>query len=325
VRSLGVNTPAHFIKSVCAQLVADAGLPYVQLPRQSTEDGAFLLKLMKEAAAKIAPEPLVIAIDALDEVAEGSESDGANILFLPKTLPDNVYIVMTRRNVDVPFITLSHIETLDMMKRPKENRDDVEAFLKRAAERPELRSWIERHPKQGDEPFTPARFVEQLATLSENNFMYLRYVLPEIERGAYRTLNADRLPTGLQGYYEDHWGVMGMTEKPLPRGKILILYVLCEVRHPVSCHMIAEYVAAPAIDDLAVQEVLDEWKQFLTRYKSAVEVTYSIYHASFRDFLHRKDVMVAAGTSLPDINRLISRSLLEGLYGDDGPIADEPC
>jgi hypothetical protein len=315
VRSLGVNTATHFLRSVCAQLIVDAGLPYPQLPSEAVKDGAFLSRLMKEAAEQIESGPLVIAIDALDEVEEGEQSRGANILFLPKTLPDNVYVVMTRRKAEVPLVTLSSIETLDMMEHPEENRDDAVAFLERAAERPELRSWIERHPKQGDQPFTRERFVHQLATLSENNFMYLHYVLPEIERGDYSTLDADQLPSGLQGYYDDHWRLMGMRAQPLPRAKILILYVLCEVRHPISRRMIADCLAAQGIDDLAVQGVLDQWQQFLTRHASSTEATFSVYHASFRDFLHRKDVMEAAATTLPDIHRLISQDLLAGLYG----------
>ena len=319
VRSLGVNTAAHFLRSVCAQLIVDAELPYAHLPRQMLEDGAFLNQLLKEAAEKIAPEPLVIAIDALDEVDEDEGVRGANILFLPKTLPDNVYIVMTQRKADVRLVTLSAIEKLDMMTRPKENRDDVVAFLGQAANRPKLRDWIAQHPKQGDQPFSRERFVEQLATLSGNNFMYLRYVLPEIERGAYDKLEADQLPSGLEGYYDEHWSLMGMREKPLPHEKILILYVLCEVRHPISRRMIAECLAGEGVGDVEVQGVLDQWQQFLTRFASAGDATYSIYHASFRDFLHRKDVIDAAGTSLPDIHRLIGQDLHARLYGGAAP------
>ena len=161
-------------------------------------------------------------------------------------------------------------------------------------------------------------FVSQLAGLSENNFMYLRYVLPEIERGAYKSLGIDRLPAGLEGYYDDHWRLMGMTAKPLPRVKILIVYVLCEVRQSVSRTLISQLTTTEKmpVDEFAVQEVLDEWTQFLTEHDAAKPTTYSVYHASFRDFLHRKDIIIAAGVTIPDINGLIAGNLWKSLYGE---------
>src|SRR5215510_3889815 len=122
--------------------------------------------------------------------------------------------------------------------------------------------------------------------------MYLRYVLPDIERGAYHDLGVERLPTGLQGYYEDHWQHMGMTARPLPRAKIKIVYVLAEVRQPVALRQIASFADE---DALTVQEVLDAWDQFLHEQPIDGATHYSVYHTSFRDFLHRKDIVQAAG------------------------------
>jgi hypothetical protein len=318
VRSLGINTAGQFIQSVCAQLVAEADLPYTTLPSQATEDGAFLLKVIEEAAQKLSPDRLLIAIDALDEVDVTTHPPGANILFLPGTLPNGVYVVMTRRQVDLPFVALSPQRTLNMMEYRSENRNDVETYLTRAVVRPSLRAWIDAQPlKANAKTFTERDFVQQLATLSDNNFMYLRYVLPEIEDGAYKTLGIDRLPAGLEGYYNDHWRLMGMAAKPLPRVKIRIVYILCEVRQPVSRALISQFAsnADMQIDELTVQEVLEDWAQFLTKHTATQPVTYNIYHASFRDFLHRKDIVIAAGVTIPGINGLIVDNLWEGLFG----------
>lgn len=102
VRSLGISTAEQFLQSVCAQLVADAGLAHAVLPAHATRGGAFLLTLLAEAKQQLPPgEPLVIAVDALDEVDNAGEPDGANLLFLPPVLPDGVYFVMTSRSIDL--------------------------------------------------------------------------------------------------------------------------------------------------------------------------------------------------------------------------------
>jgi len=61
-----------------------------------------------------------------------------------------------------------------------------------------------------------------------------------------------------------------------------------------------------------VQEVLDEWEQFLRKEQVNDETYYSIYHSSFRDFLYRKDIVQAAGVTLQGINALIADNLTQG-------------
>lgn len=305
-RALGVTGASQFLQNVCAQLIADAGLSYPALPSEATRDGAFLLELLREAG-----EPLVITVDALDEVDASMHPDGANVLFLPPTLPDGVHFVMTRRNADVPLMTHSPVEVLDLLAHPAENRADVETYLRHALERPALRSWVAARGH------TNADFVVTLADLSENNFMYLHHVLPELEHGAYRDLTIDRLPAGLVGYYDDHWRHMGMTTKPLPRLKLRIIYVLCEARQPLSRKLLTDFAGDAELpaDELQVQEVLDDWRQFLLDDLTPEYTRYSLYHASFREFLHRKDIVQAAGVTIERVNALIADNLWSSVFG----------
>jgi hypothetical protein len=254
----------------------------------------------------------VIAIDALDEVDTSTQSEGANILFLPATLPDGVYFVMTRRNADVSLMTRAPQQLLDLTTYPAENRADVEAYLWNALSGHALRAWV------ADHELTDPDFVTTLADLSESNFMYLHYVLPELETGTYKNLSPDRLPSGLQNYYEDHWRRMGMTATPLPRTRIRIIYILCEARQPISRQLLSELATDDEmqIDELAVQEVLDEWRQFLRAQHDGDQARYALYHASFGDFLHRKDIVRAAGTTIEGINELIASALWQ-LVPDD--------
>jgi hypothetical protein len=314
VRALGITSAAQFLQDICAQIIADAQLSYPSLPVDATKDGAFFSRLLQEAARRLGPgERLVIAIDALDEADTISHPAGANILFLPNTLPDGVYFVMTRRHVDIPFVVQAPQEIFDLMAYPAQNRSDVELYLVRAVERPGLRAWVARQGLTGD------AFVARLAALSESNFMYLRYVLPEIENGQYQNLSIEGLPSGLAGYYDDHWRRMGMTAKPLPRAKIRIVYILSEVRQPVSRRLISEFATDQTmqVDDLTVQEVLDEWRQFLHEQPGQEDIRYSVYHASFRDFLNRKDIVRAAGVTIKAINALIADNLWKDLFGSN--------
>jgi hypothetical protein len=145
--------------------------------------------------------------------------------------------------------------------------------------------------------------------------MYLRYVLPEIESGAYQDLNKiENLPQGLEQYYYQHWQHMGMTAKPLPRIKIKIVYVLAEALQPVSCKLISELAGE---DGLTVQEVLDDWEQFLREQRIDGQTRYSIYHASFQDFLHRKEIVQKAGETIARVNARIVDSLTQGLFDDE--------
>jgi hypothetical protein len=309
-RGLGVTNAAQFIQNICAQLIADTGLPYAQLPAKTVQDGTFLLRILQEAKERTPDEQLVIAVDALDEVTDTSRPDGANVLYLPTVLPDGVYFVMTRRDADIPMVTQSPIDELDLKHYPEENRSDIEAYLRKALARPRLRTWLAARP------LAESEFVTVLAGLSENNFMYLLHVLPEIESGAYSDLDIEQLPVGLIGYYDDHWVRMGMTVKPLPRVKLRLIYILSEAGKPLSRQLMSEFATDTAmrIDELDVQEVLDEWQQFLLEDYLERQPRYSVYHSSFRDFLHRKDIVQAAGLTIEGINMLIADNLWSSIF-----------
>lgn len=309
VRAQGLNRASQFLESICTQLIDRYNLPYPTLSPEATQDGNFLAKLLDDISAQLNDgEWLVIAIDALDEVDLLGHTSGANILYLPPLLPRGVYFVMTRRQVSLPFTVHVPQHLLDLMQYRAESRADVEIYLKRAVDQPEIRAWIE------DRDLVLETFITTLTDKSEYNFMYLRYVLQDIERGLYHDLNIENLPAGLKGYYEDHWRRMGMMTKPLPKTKIKIVYILAEVREPVSRNLICDFSDE---DALTVQEVLDEWDQFLHEQQIDSQTRYSVYHASFRDFLHRKDIVQAAGVTIKEINALIADDLWEDLFGDE--------
>jgi len=168
-------------------------------------------------------------------------------------------------------------------------------------------TWIARRG------LTDKAFVETMLKNSGGNFMYLSYVLGDIEGGEYGAWGFGQLPVGLENYYENHWRQMGMATRSLSRTKIKIIYILSAVQKPVSRTLLADFAGE---DELTVQEVLTECRPFLARTEAEGQKRYSLYHESFREFLHRSDVIEAAGMTWQGIHDLISGNLLDGLNGE---------
>ena len=313
-RAEGITDFRQFLESIFAQLKARYRLPYQSVPPDAFGDGAFLSQLVQEAASKSSGgERLVIAVDALDEVDLAVNRPGANILYLPSILPDGVYFVMTKRHLDLPLTVAARRTSYALEQDQEGTVRDVSAYIRSGIRREGIEHWLSARDVSDDD------FVSALVDRSEGNFMYLRYMLPEIGLGVYDDLEIGVLPKGLQGYYDDHWRRMGMLARPLPRMRIRVIYILAEVKQPVSRRLIAQFATdlSLTVDELAVQEVLDDWRQFLhVQHRDAAR--FSLYHASFRDFLHRKDVVQAAGVAVKDINAMIADDLWGSLFGDPG-------
>jgi serine/threonine-protein kinase len=300
VQLQGPNRADQFLESVCNQLIARYQMPYNSLPSNTTLDGEFLGHLLDEVAQRRNGQPVIIAVDALDEVDKASYRRDANILYLPPHLPDGVYFIMTRRRgVEVLLTIYAPNQIISLLDYQIDSQRDVRLYIQnRVDDSGNLRQQIDERQE------TIIIFTDKIADKSENNFMYLRYVLLDIEKGLYKDLSLESFPQGLQGYYDFHWRRMGMTANPLPIEKIKIVYILGEVREPVSRRKICDFSGE---DEYSVQQVLNEWKQFLHELMKQ-EKRYSIYHASFRDFLHQKDILETHPVTLPGIHQLIAEN-----------------
>ncbi|MEG4851151.1 ATP-binding protein [Microcoleus sp. B5-D4] len=306
-QSQGTVKAKQFLENACTQLIQAFKLDYPKLPENATTDGNFLSRLLGEVSAKLGGKKLVFIVDALDEVDRSDHGRGSNVLYLPDALPDNVYFIVSKRPESLP---LPNHQVFDLMQYSAESLADVKLYIdKRTSNSASIQSWINRQNLQREQ------FVAAVAEKSQNNFMYLRYVLNDIDSGKYSDVNLQDLPRELEGYYEKHWARMEMAvrDKELRRRKLKVIYLLTKTRKPVSCDILADFAEEDALD---LQEVLDDWEQFLRR-SSDTPPDYSIYHASFQRFLHRKDVVQKAGVSLRDIEAAISDNLWEDLYGDE--------
>ncbi|MDB9467828.1 hypothetical protein [Dolichospermum circinale] len=304
IRAEGRNRPDVFLRLIRQQLTKRFDL-------QNVENDDLSTLLIKASQKLSASENLVIVIDALDEV---DQDDNGNLLNLPVYLPEKVYLILTRRpyNSDEKRLTLSpdtKYQELDLRAYQDKSNDDVKAYILEFLSLGQYKAGLEKWINQQNDLSKP-KFVDTIAAKSENNFMYLRYVLEAIADGFYQDKQLEQLPAGLQGYYESHWRIMGMTKKPLPKDKIKIIYVMCALKSAVSREMIVKYSQQ---DDLTVQEVLKDWTQFLEEQKTYQPPRYRFYHESFRDFLQRQDIVEAAGISLPEIGAEVANNMDEGL------------
>lgn len=297
----GRNSLEQFLKSIRQQLINR-----YELPNAEADD---LPTLLAKAAQKLPPgEKLVIMVDALDEV---TQEPGGNLLHLPTTLPERVYFILTRRPYTLENKRLSvspgvKMKELDLTEKDYLQliREDIKNYIRLCLyQDPEYKEglikWIEeRHI--GSE-----YFVEKLADKSENNFMYLRYVLPAIADGDYDNLeNLKELPDGLLNYYQNHWERMGMETKEM-RKNAIILYVLVVAGKPITCNSIARITKRNKYEILEVLENKD-WVGLLRRQQLKGETCYTIYHKSFADFLLDKPTLKINEILLDDIQRLLS-------------------
>lgn len=297
----GSNRPEQFLESIRQQLI--------QRYRLTDADNADLPTLLSKISEKFtANERLIIVVDALDEVEQ--EPGAENILYLPKTLPKGIYFLLTRRpyapNKKRLFTEGLKQQELDLTagEYAEFNRVDVKEyirlFVKEDSEHKDaLSEWIK------DRNISSEEFIEQVSVKSDNNFMYLRYVLPGIAQGFYNDLSLQQLPAGLQEYYQIHWERMGMENEP-NRLMVIVLFILVEIGTAITCEIIA---AISQQDECEVEKILDFWWQYLKKREIQGEICHSIYHASFLDFLKGKRELKPSRKIFDEVNQQIANYL----------------
>ncbi|MEG4171730.1 MULTISPECIES: ATP-binding protein [unclassified Microcoleus] len=304
-RSDGIVDAKIFLENACIQLIQGFKLrdKYPQLPENATANGNFLGRLLGEVSATLGGKKLIFVVDALDEVDLSLQSSGSNVLYLPEVLPDNVYFIVSKRPESLP-LPMNH-RVFDLMQYDAESRADTKVYIaKRTSNSASIQNWIASHD------LSLEQFVEAVAEKSQNNFMYLRYVLNDIENGEYRDVSLEDLPRELTGYYGKHWAqMMGREDDPLLEMKVKIIYVISKAREAVSRGWIAKSVGET---DFKVQQVLKKWDSFLRQQQVNGEIRYSTYHNSFREFLAKDETVQSAGVNVEELNRQGMNKRIEG-------------
>ncbi|MEG4490725.1 ATP-binding protein [Microcoleus sp. D3_18_C4] len=306
-RSDGIVDAKTFLENACLQLIDGFKLrdKYRQLPENATANGNFLGRLLGEVSATLGGKKLIFVVDALDEVDLSLQSSGSNVLYLPDVLPDNVYFIVSKRPESLLLPTTKNDRVFDLMQYDAESLEDTKAYIaKRTSNSASIQNWIASHD------LSLEQFVGAVAQKSQNNFMYLRYVLNDIETGEYMDVSLEDLPRELTGYYRKHWAqMMGREDDPLLEMKVKIIYVISKAREAVSRGWIAKSVGET---DFKVQQVLKKWDSFLRQQQVSGESRYSIYHNSFREFLAKDETVQSAGVNVEELNRQGMNNRIEG-------------
>jgi len=318
IRAQTINTTAAFVQNVCAQLIAVYSLPYSSASTENFDHFNLLDRLLRETAAKLQGDKVVIIIDGLDEV--DAVAPGVNPLGLPTVLPEGIIMFVTmRKDTKKPRVDgavefrIDHDSAL--------NTADVRKYLEREVSRLGIRTYI------GSQGIGDAQFIDHMVMKSEGNFIYLRYVIPEIEAGAYKDLALQALPTGLRNYYEDHWDRMRNLDRDAWLGyKLPIVMALTRVKKPVSIDLIAKFSGVE--EHSRIRTVLQDWGQFLHQEVAdddgRPQKRYRIYHESFFDFIAELDEVRdsaeekaarSEGVSISETNKRIADVLWQDLYG----------
>ncbi|MEI7644605.1 MAG: AAA family ATPase [Chloroflexales bacterium] len=314
IRAESNNTTGHFMRHICAQLIATYNLPWVSLPDNIAHDSEFLKTILAAVSAQLkAGERAVLIVDALDEVNHTNLQPGANTLLLPKSLPRNVYVFATSRRDDLTVHLAANcdIQILDIDQNSAENQADIKAYVTTRASRPGIQRYIAAQEIDSE------LFVAHLREKSQGNFMYLRYILPEIERGMYRDLSLAALPSGLQNFYKDHWAYIRQATdgQRWVNETIPVIAAITVTPRPVSVDLLSSY--SGGVDRSRIMQVLDEFDQFLYKepitYDTGPRSCYRFYHASFHDFIAGLDLIAEERIKLTAARKRITDGLLDDI------------
>jgi mRNA-degrading endonuclease toxin of MazEF toxin-antitoxin module len=313
VRAEGIRSPERFLANICSQLIATYELDAKFLPPEATRDSRFLNSLLDKVASRLRPgEKAVILVDALDEADPDTLTPGANPLYLPTILPPGVFMIVTTRREALGLRIECEEQTLDIEQDSQGNVADVREFVESRLAAEGVRAYI------AAQKLDAATFVEEMVARSQGNFMYLRYVLPQIESGVYTNRDLRSLPVGLQNYYEDHWRRMrSRDETDWFDDQLPVLVALTAVREPVSIGLLADF--SKIADVRRIRRVLQEWDQFLYTAQTPggdeqPRKRFRLYHASFHDFITAKDEIGDERVHLKQVHADIAGALLRETY-----------
>jgi hypothetical protein len=307
----GKNHAEEFIKYICSQIIAtfdQISLP--NLPDNATEGSWFLSLLLQQISDHLQSnqpnQKLIIAIDSLNCINSHLQPPGTNIFYLPRYIPQGVYFLLTRR----PFLSSNSgllieapVQSLHLEDYPQENKRDIQNYIRRnltpltplpyegmgeqdlsnspllagegLGER-SIKSWLNTHQ------INEAEFITNLTNRSENNFMYISQILAAITNNFYPQPSqiATSFPPPLETYYQQHLEKMlGSQYQDFP---LAVLQVLSQTKQPISVTDMANFLNT---DEYDIEELLENWLEFLQIETIFDSTTYKFYHDNFRQWL----------------------------------------
>lgn len=278
-------------------------------------NGTSLQLILQHISDQLEPnQRFIIAIDSLDAIDYSNQSIGSNLFYLPRYLPKGIYFLLARRPflreksallIEAPF------QFLNLKDYPEENRQDIQAYIQVYTQeytQENLQEIEALHLSSASKQsfgVSPEEFIEQFTSNSENNFMYVSQILTALETGFYpenssladilnltSILNLKSFPYALDAYYQQHLQKMFSREETNSTARAilnaLINNSLAQNPSPLlQCaeRTIEEISQIIDADEYDVQEVLENWFEFLTVHQTDGDNKYSLYHGDFCKWL----------------------------------------
>jgi adenylate kinase family enzyme len=210
-------------------------------------------------------QPLIIILDSCHKLDFTQYKRGANLLYLPRYLPKNIYFILTRRPFPKDKSSLlieTPSQTLDLSTYPKQNQLDIQNYIK---------NYLNNHPNE-------QKKITKIAQ-KETNFMYVSEIIK------HPNLYPETLPKNLDNYYQQHWQKMNITIDKYPKISLQILQLLLEQKTAVSIETISEILDE---DEYDIAIILEQWREFLHLETRENIPCYQFYHHSFHNWLKQQ-------------------------------------
>lgn len=277
----GTDGIGRSLRNLAAQIVRASGLELYEAEVIGADAAArpdSVRGLLERAVARRG-QPLILIIDALDEAGTPPRQ---NVLGLPSVLPRGVYVIASQRPVPVTLWTdrvTTPREVVAIAAEGEENRRDMQCYLRKVAAWP----GVARARAASGVAIEP--FVEALATKCQGVWIYLHYVIHEIEDGLRSPLDLQSLPEGMTGYYIRHWRARHDADPSRwYAAELPLLATLAAGREALPLDWLLDW-SSTAADVEEARTLLEEtWRPFLLVMGREATSRYTVYHATLRGF-----------------------------------------
>lgn len=268
-----------------------------------------LLFQVAERRNELNPEEKIVV--AVDGVEEAGLLAGMNVMGLPKVLPKGTYFIVTQRPVRVALYVDSPKRVYSFEVEDEQNLSDMRVYLQATTTREPVSSLL----KSGS--YTAEQFVESLLSKCGGVWIYLHYLINEIERGERSPLNLDTLPQGIWQYYAQFWQrVREANGLEWDTYYLPILSTMAAAQEDISFEFLCKLSGLEEKESLR-RTLRETWRPFIAG-ATEKEEKYRLYHASLREFFDGR----ANKATLTAQEQALSFELAEATEHAHGRIAD---
>jgi hypothetical protein len=230
-------------------------------------------------------QPITILVDALDEaLTHSGDRTIVDLLSSLEHLPPQVRFILTSRNVAQVENRFPHAEELNLSAPEShiQNRADLHAYI-------QTRCYQNTHFSTHLSDLEPHRrtiAIDQITQKAKGNFLYVRFLLDEIEQGKRSLTALEGLPEGLDGlYYESLARVVKLGKQDWHTTYAPLIGILSVVRTSLTLEQLQAFTGQP---ESALWRCLGNLQEFLEVSSSGSETSYRLYHQSIVDFLRQR-------------------------------------